>query len=134
MHAPINGVYVEQVAERMGYPPVVLDDFVSVGCLQATAHGLALCQSNDFACLVHHMLEQFEEADKGPEEIECTTLLYTAMSVCTEEGGFVEVDNEGTQMTAFMNENKKSLARLLLPAIAMRYPGVLEEMGFASAK
>jgi hypothetical protein len=127
MHPAINGARVAQVAEKLGYPPITLSDFVPVGTMRATAKGLATCQSEEFACMLHGVLDALEKDRKRAKDMECALMLFGAAHVCVDENN--RIAGEPKTMLGFINANLKPLARLLQPAMMIRYPGVLREMG-----
>jgi hypothetical protein len=126
MHPAINGARVAQVAEKMGNPPVTVGDFVAAGTMRATAKGLAMCQSEDFACMLHGALSQMAD-DHDVSEMNCIIMVFAAAHVCVDNNNVVAGLDE--HIHEFVNANKQPLARLVLPAMALRYPQLLRRMG-----
>jgi len=127
MHHPINGARVAQVAAKIGYPPVTLADFKSAGYMRATAKGLAVVQSEEFACMLHALLHQLESEGKDADEVGSVLLTFAAMHICVDECNCVA--GEPSTVAKFINANTQPLARLLQPALVICDPDALKEMG-----
>jgi hypothetical protein len=124
MKTKSSGSIVLQVAQQFGCDGVKASDFVAVGYLRATNAGIARCQTEDFARTIHTIAEH---KGKNTQDGHLLCSVYTAGVVCADKDGcFLAGDDDWHE---FIDANMKPLSRLILPALATNYPGVIKHLG-----
>jgi len=119
-----------RVAEEFGYD-VKLTDFVPCGQMQATAIGLARCQSQDLVAVLAKLGEDLKTKCSPSKVSHISEMMFavTALILCGDADGFTALTDE--EAADFLNRNREPIARLVMTAFSATLPGLLRTMGIS---